>query len=152
MEKPEITLATEEEREWTAKLLFESEPWITLGITFERCLVNCTDPEFMLYVAHIQGNPCGSIILDKRGIAGSPYLKSIAVSKDYRSYGIGAALMEFAENLFRNESCKHFFLCVSSFNTRARAFYKRLGYEAVGEFKDYIIEGQSEILMYKRLI
>jgi len=33
----------------------------------------------------------------------------------------------------------------------ARAFYERLGFRAVGEFQDYIIEGASEILMHKRL-
>ena len=58
--------------------------------------------------------------------------------------------MEFAEDLFRREA-RHIFLCVSSFNTRARAFYERLGFCAVGEFQDYIIEGASEILMHKRL-
>jgi ribosomal-protein-alanine N-acetyltransferase len=89
--------------------------------------------------------------LHKRGVASSPYVKSIVVSDKYRGFGIGKALMEFAENLFRNEA-KHIFLCVSSFNQRARAFYERLGYEAVGELKDYIIDGESEILMHKRLV
>lgn len=58
--------------------------------------------------------------------------------------------MEFAENLFREEA-RHLFLCVSSFNARARSFYERRGYQAVGELEDYVIEGASEILMHKRL-
>jgi ribosomal protein S18 acetylase RimI-like enzyme len=151
MEKPIISLATDEEREWTAELLAGTEPWITLGVTIDKCLKSCTDPDYLLYVAHLGGKPCGSIILHKRGVAGSPYIKSIAVSGEFRSHGIGAKLIEFTENLFRNEA-KHLFLCVSSFNSRARSFYERLGFEAVGEFKDYIVEGKSEILMHKRLI
>jgi ribosomal protein S18 acetylase RimI-like enzyme len=77
-------------------------------------------------------------------------VKSIAVEGDYRSQGIGAALLEFAEDLFRAEA-RHLFLCVSSFNQRAYAFYERQGYAAVGVLEDYILQGVSEILMHKRL-
>jgi ribosomal protein S18 acetylase RimI-like enzyme len=146
----EISPATEDERSWAAGLLAGSEPWITLGRTYEHCYSSCTDPEFMVYVAHCEEKPCGAIILDPRGLAGSPYLKSLIVEMGYRSRGAGAALLEFAEDLFRPSS-RHFFLCVSSFNIRAIAFYERHGYVKVGEFRDYIIEGESEILMHKRL-
>jgi ribosomal protein S18 acetylase RimI-like enzyme len=44
------------------------------------------------------------------------------------------------------------FLCVSSFNTRARQLYERRGYVQVGEFPGYVIAGASEILMQKRLV
>jgi ribosomal protein S18 acetylase RimI-like enzyme len=142
--------ATDEERDWAAALMAGSEPWITLGASLEQCRRSSRDPEYLLYVARVHARPCGAVLLQRRGVASSPYIKSIAVAADYRSKGIGAALMEFAENLFRPEA-RHIFLCVSSFNTRARAFYERYGYSAVGEFKDFIIEGASEILMHKRL-
>jgi ribosomal-protein-alanine N-acetyltransferase len=150
MESPDIKPATEAEREWAAALLANSEPWITLGATLQACRHACHDPEYLLYIAHREGAPCGAIILHRKGVASSPYVKSIAVSPETRSSGIGEALMEFAEDLFRPEA-RHIFLCVSSFNTRARAFYERLGYRAVGEFEDYVVEGASEILMHKRL-
>jgi len=41
------------------------------------------------------------------------------------------------------------FLCVSDFNKGARRFYEKLGYETVGELRDYIIKGRSEILLRK---
>lgn len=41
------------------------------------------------------------------------------------------------------------FVCVSSFNTEARRLYLRLGYEPVGELKDYIVAGHSELLLRK---
>jgi [ribosomal protein S18]-alanine N-acetyltransferase len=150
MQKPVITRATREELEWTAGMLAASEPWITLGITRDQCLEACLDPEYLVYVAHCVGRCCGALVLHRRGVAGSPYIKSIAVSEDFRGRGIGAMLMDFAEERFRAEA-RHIFLCVSSFNTRARAFYERQGYRAVGEIADYIIEGASEILMHKRL-
>ena len=150
MEPPDIKPATEEEREWAAALLANSEPWITLGATLQGCRQACHDPDYLLYIAHREGAPCGAMILHPKGVASSPYVKSIAVSPGARSRGIGAALMQFAEDLFRPEA-RHMFLCVSSFNTRARAFYERLGYRTAGEFEDYVIEGASEVLMHKRL-
>ena len=150
MGKLEITSATDEERDWAAELLAQSEPWITLRVTLDRCRQDCRDPEYLLYVARRQGVLCGAIVLQRHGVASSPYVKSIAVAQEFRSAGIGASLMEFAENLLR-PGAQHIFLCVSSFNPRARAFYERLGYGAVAEFKNYIIEGASEILMHKRL-
>jgi ribosomal protein S18 acetylase RimI-like enzyme len=145
-----ITPGTKEERIWAAELLASSEPWITLGTTPDQCQKVCNDPEYLVYVAHMNGKPCGAMILHPRGLASSPYLKSIVVASEYRSRGIGAALLEFAENLFCR-TARHLFLCVSSFNIRAMVFYERLGYKKVGEFKDYIINGESEILMHKRL-
>jgi ribosomal-protein-alanine N-acetyltransferase len=150
MEKIEIKRATIEEFDWTAEMLAGSDPWITLGISKEQCLKACLDPEYLVYVAHLESRPCGAMVLHRRGVAGSPYIKSIAVTAEFRGQGIGAELIDFAENLFRGEA-RHLFLCVSSFNTRARAFYERLGYRAVGEFQDYILEGASEFLMHKRL-
>jgi ribosomal-protein-alanine N-acetyltransferase len=150
MEKPAIALATREERDWAADLMARSDPWITLGVSLEQCRLACRSPEHLVYVAHLDGKPCGAIVLHKSGVAGSPYVKSIIVADPFRGRGIGADLMEFAEDLFRHEA-RHIFLCVSSFNTRARTFYERLGFRAVGEFQDYVIKGASEILMHKRL-
>lgn len=150
MQQFQIAQATEEERDWAATLLAGSEPWITLGATLEQCRKACRDPEYLVYVARSGGQLCGAIVLHRRGVASSPYIKSITVAEEHRSKGAGTALMDFAEDLFRGEA-RHIFLCVSSFNTRARALYERRGYHSVGEFKDYVIEGASEILMHKRL-
>jgi ribosomal protein S18 acetylase RimI-like enzyme len=90
------------------------------------------------------------VILDPRGLAGSPYIKSITVSPEFRNRKLGAELLEYAENIARAHA-RHIFLCVSSFNTRARNFYENHGYHAVGELKDYLIQGESEIIMHKRL-
>ena len=146
----QILSATHKERDWAAELFSSSEPWKTLGITYEIARATCYDAEYLVYVAHIEEKPCGVIILDPRGVAGAPYIKSVLVEKKYRSHGIGAALIAFAENLFSQKS-PHIFLCVSSFNQMARSFYERLGYSIIGELKDHIKDGESEILMYKRI-
>ena len=150
MEDLNIQPATNQERNWAASLLATSEPWVSLGVSEEKTLQTLHDPEYRVYIAHQNNKPCGVIIIHPRGVAGSPYIKTIAVSNEYRSQGIGASLMNFAETSFRDTS-RYIFLCVSSFNDKARLFYQRLGYTMVGELKDYIIDGASEILMSKRL-
>jgi [ribosomal protein S18]-alanine N-acetyltransferase len=150
MEKIDFHLASDQEKDLAAHLLATSEPWITLRINEEQCRKNCHDPEFMLFIANKNDIPAGIIILDPRGIAGSPYIKSIAVYPEFRGQGIGTKLLTFADDFFRKNS-RHIFICVSSFNHKARHLYEKFGYQAAGELKDYIIDGASEILMYKRL-
>jgi GNAT superfamily N-acetyltransferase len=145
-----ISPATEEERDWAASLLARSEPWITLGATAEECRSACHDSEYLLYVAHRDGRPSGAISLQRRGVASSPYVKSIVVEEGDRGTGVGSALLAFAEDLFRKDA-RHMFLCVSSFNARARSFYERHGYRPLAELPDYVIDGAAEILMHKRL-
>ena len=149
-EKIEIFHATPDERQWTARLLAESEPWITLGVSFEQCLKTCNDPAYLLFIARSGKLPCGAVVFDPRGLASSPYIKSIVVATEFRGQKIGAGLLHYAENYARNLS-KHMFLCVSSFNARAHDFYIARGYHAVGELKDYLIPGATEIIMYKHL-
>jgi [ribosomal protein S18]-alanine N-acetyltransferase len=145
-----IKPATYPERQWSARVLSESEPWITLGITYERCLNVCHDPEFQMYIAHTDHNPCGVIIMDPRGLAGSPYVKLIAVDPGYRNRKIGAAMLGYVENEFRGKA-RSIFLCVSSFNTQAQKFYAAHGFTQIGELKDFIIKGASELIMQKQI-
>ena len=145
-----ILEATDVEREWAASLMAGSEPWITLGRSLEQCRRACGSLDHLLFVARLENELCGFVLLHRRGVADSPYIKSIAVGEHFRSRGIGGRLIQFAEDLFKAEA-RHIFLCVSSFNERARKLYERLGYVAVGEFKDYVIPGVSEILMHKGL-
>jgi ribosomal protein S18 acetylase RimI-like enzyme len=150
MDKIIIKPATYPERQWAARILSESEPWITLGITYERCLKVCHDPEFEMFIAHIDRNPCGVIIMDPKGLAGSPYVKLIAVDPGYRNRKIGTAMLSFVEARFRDKA-RFLFLCVSSFNTQAQRFYASRGFIKVGELKDFIISGESELIMQKKL-
>jgi len=150
MKEIDIRLAYDQEKDLAAKLLASSEPWITLHITEEQCKMTCHDPEYQMYIAYKNDKPAGIILLDPKGVAGSPYIKSIAVFPEFRGQGIGTKLLSFAEDLFRNKS-RHIFICVSSFNLKARRLYEKYGFEAVGELKDYIIIGASEILMHKGL-
>ena len=135
--------------EWCAQLMASIDPWVALGRKYHDCLARCRHPEYLLLVARWAGQRCGFILLHPLGLAGSPYVAAIAVSGEFRGQSIGSALLRRAELLFPNS--RHLFLCVSSFNTRARSLYERRGYRQVGELPDYVVQGASEILMHKSL-
>lgn len=145
-----IRTATDDDRVWAAKLMAESEPWTSLGIGFDKCLANCRNSRHSLYVAETGGKAAGFILIDPAGLAGSPYIKSVAVEPAMRNMKIGELLVLHAEEVARGTSA-NIFLCVSSFNIAARRFYERLGFSKTGEIEDYIIKGASEIIMRKIL-
>lgn len=127
-----------------------SEPWVTLGRTLEASRASFADAEYRVFVAHDDDEPLGFLILDPRGVAGAPYIKSVGVRDDVRRRGVGSALMAHAEAVCRHDGARDVFLCVSSFNPRARALYERLGYVLVGELTGFVIPDASELLMRKR--
>jgi ribosomal protein S18 acetylase RimI-like enzyme len=142
--------ASVDDYSWAATLMSSSEPWITLRRDFDSCLRACTSPSDVLEIADTGGERCGLVLVRPAGVAGAPYIVSIAVAATHRSQGVGAALLAHVERACRPRS-RHLFLCVSSFNPRARLFYERHGFKAVGTLQDFTIEGADEVLMHKPL-
>ena len=138
-----------EEAEACARMMAGSEPWITLGRGYEESLPLLQDPSREVYVAEEKGRLLGFLILNMAG-AFVGYVQTICVAEGERGRGIGSRLLGFAEERIFRES-PNVFLCVSSFNPRARALYERLGYRLVGELSDYIVAGHSEQLLRKSL-
>ena len=137
------------EAETCARMMSTSEPWITLRRGYEDSLRHLTDPLKEGYVAASQDVIAGFTILDMKG-AFVGYIQTVCVAPEWRNQGIGSQLIDFAEKRIFTEA-PNVFMCVSSFNTKAQDLYKRLGYQVVAELKDYIISGQSEILMRKTI-
>lgn len=149
MDAIEIGEATAAEREWCARLMASSEPWTTLGRGLDVLLPAALDPDYLVLVARLGGEPCGFVRVHPRGVAGSPYVASVAVAEGARGRGVGGALLGATEA--RYPQARFVFLCVSDFNVRARALYERLGYRLVGTLPDYVADGRAELLMAKRL-
>jgi ribosomal protein S18 acetylase RimI-like enzyme len=143
-------LGEDEEARACAEIMATSEPWVTLRRTRGQALTILADRDVQeTYVALHEGSVVGFVILVLKG-AFVGYIRTVAVRADWRSRGLGRRLIGFAEERIFQES-PNVFLCVSSFNPRARALYERLGYETVGELRDYIVRGHSEWLMRKSL-
>ena len=137
------------EAEICAALMSSLEPWITLQRDYDTSLKIITDPAREVYLALRGEEIAGFTILVMYG-ALVGYIQSICVAPEWRNQGVGSQLMAFAETRIFSES-PNAFIMVSSFNPDAKRLYNRLGYETIGELKDYIIPGHSEYLLRKSI-
>ena len=125
-----------------------SDPWKTLN---ERI-------DFIKYILLKQAYVCmagevltGFIIFTPEPVfARGGYLRAIGVSRSMRRRGIGRRLLSFAEKETAHCS-QYLYLCVSSFNRAAQAFYQDRGYARAGKLADLIVPGSSEYIYWKRL-
>ncbi len=83
-------------------------------------------------------------VLPRGGFGRIPYLKLLAVREGARGHGVGAKLLR------ASHPSGDLLLMVSDFNRRARRFYAAQGYERVGAIKGLVLEGVTEIVMFKR--
>jgi ribosomal protein S18 acetylase RimI-like enzyme len=132
-----------------AAFMAESEPWLTLGVEAEYLSKILNEDGFERYVALAGQEVAGVIVIQLEG-AFTGYIKYVAVAPPWRNRGVGTALVRLAEGIIFRTS-PNAFICASSFNEGARRLYERLGYEVVGEMRDYVVEGTSEILMRKTI-
>ena len=142
-------LRDEEDIQQCARMMVNSEPWITLQRTYEEALQVLHDASRETYVARSGGQLVGFLILCMTG-AFVGYIQTVCVDPRWRSRRFGSALIHFAEQrIFREQP--NVFMCVSSFNLNAQRLYLRLGYEVVGDLKNYVVAGLSEILLRKTI-
>lgn len=137
------------EVELCAKMMVDTEPWITLKRDYNSAINIINDLSREVYVANVNGVLVGFSILMMKGIF-IGYIQSVCIDPKYRNIGIGSALIDHAEKRIFSET-PNVFICVSSFNKNAQRLYIRNGYEIVGELKDYIVSGHSEILLRKTI-
>ena len=104
-----------------------------------------------LFVALDDHEDClGFMYLMPKGVFGSyPYLHILAVKEECRNLGIGRQLIRYFEENASDYASTKCFLTVDDFNPRARKLYESLGYQCVGELKDFYKKGVTSYLMMK---
>ena len=104
-----------------------------------------------LFVALDDHEDClGFMYLMPKGVFGSyPYLHILAVKEECRNLGIGRQMIRYFEENASDYASTKCFLTVDDFNPRARKLYESLGYQCVGELKDFYKKGVTSYLMMK---
>lgn len=144
-----IHLTSDQQKQACALLMSNTEPWITLGRSFEDSLALFSDPAKECFGSFEDAQLTGFLVIDLNGPFRG-YIQSVCAIPSKRGSGLGSRLIGFAEErIFRVSP--NAFICVSDFNLRAKKLYQRLGYEMIGELKEFIIPGHSEILMRKTI-
>jgi ribosomal-protein-alanine N-acetyltransferase len=135
--------------EWAARIMAESEPWVTLGAGYERNLHFLSNASQERYLARVAGEPAGFLMISMQG-AFVGYVQLLGVAPEFRGRGVGKALIEYAERRIFRET-PNVFICVSDFNQEAQGFYAKMGYQKIGELKNFIVAGHAEILLRKTI-
>ena len=115
------------------------------------------DPRYRFRLAEDEGEVVGYVKLgpsalpietDKRAIE----LRQIYVLKDHHGSGIAAGLTNWAIHEAMRQGFEELYLTVYIDNCRARRFYDRYGFEAVGRY-DFMVGNQADedIIMRKVL-
>jgi ribosomal-protein-alanine N-acetyltransferase len=146
--EPQFYLTTDQETvEQCARMMAETDPWVKLGIDYEKCLVAFEGPCKEIYELKVDGVLVGFVILQ---ICGSfkGYIQTICIKKNYRGRGLGTRILQFCEERILKIS-PNIFICVSSFNTNALRLYQSYGFKLVGELENFVKEGYSELLLRK---
>jgi ribosomal protein S18 acetylase RimI-like enzyme len=144
----EILLTTESmDIEQSARMMAGTDPWITLGIDYERCQKAFDGPCKEVYILKVDGELAGFVILQ---ICGSfkGYIQTLCIDNRLRGRGLGTKMLQFCEERILKIS-PNIFICVSSFNKRALELYQDFGFKLVGELENFVKEGFTELLLRK---
>jgi ribosomal protein S18 acetylase RimI-like enzyme len=127
-------------------------PWSVIGWSAERMVraIGRDLPGIYRFEVRAQNQLAGIVTIQNPFLHG-PYLQLLAVLPAFQGQKIGLTLLDWMETQAREQESRQLWLCVSTFNTRARAFYERFGFEAVAVLDRLASEVSDELFMRKRL-
>jgi ribosomal protein S18 acetylase RimI-like enzyme len=98
----------------------------------------------------VDGELAGVVAIQNPFLHG-PYLQVLAVLPAFQGRNLGAAILQWMEEEARSVESRQLWLCVSDFNTRARAFYERFGFKEAAVLDQLASDASDEVFMRKRL-
>ncbi len=115
------------------------------------------DPAFSCRIAEVDGVPAGYVKLGPLKLPveeDSPalLLDQLYILKEHHGVGIAHALMDWTLDETRRRGANRLYLTVYVDNHRARRFYDRYGFEAVGRY-DFMVgsHADEDVIMRKAL-
>ena len=127
------------------------EPWSAINYPAAHltAFLTAQDPALDRRAVFVDEGPAGIIAVRSPWLRG-PYLQVLALLPPHQGQGFGKHLLDWFERQATGNS-RWIWLCYSSFNRRAGAFYAREGFEEVTLLRDLMLDGGDEVLMRKRI-
>ena len=127
------------------------------GFGVEDWRAQLASADYAFRIAEAGGSGVGYVKLGPMKLPIEPQgrallLDQLYVLKEHHGSGIARALMDWALEEARRRGAEELYLTVYVDNHRARRFYDRYGFEAVGRY-DFMVGGHADedIIMRKRL-
>lgn len=115
------------------------------------------DPRYAVRIAEVEGAAAGFAKLGPPSLPFKPEgpsaeLRQLYVLKPWHGAGIAPVLMDWAITIARERGARELYLSVFVDNARARRFYARYGFEAMGRY-DFMVgsHADEDIVMRVRL-
>ena len=127
------------------------DPWARMGRSPAAFAVAMTRPmaATFRFALRLDGRPVGYLALRHPFMRG-PYVETIALFDEGRGRGFARAIVDWMAREVAAEA-SNIWLCVTDWNTPARAAYAALGFVEIGPVPDVAMTGQTEIFMRKVL-
>ncbi len=127
-------------------------PWSVLEWPADRMIRGLQRelPSVLRFEVSTSGHMAGLITIQYPFLHG-PYLQLLAILPEFQGQNLGLRLLQWMESEARRAEARQLWLCVSTFNVRARAFYDRFGFEAVSVLEKLASDDSDELFMRKRL-
>jgi ribosomal protein S18 acetylase RimI-like enzyme len=106
-----------------------------------------TLPNVIRLKAVCQGKIIGFIAGDIRNSENVSWIATVGVLPEYRSQGVGRAIMEACEAQLPSSTVR---LCVRPSNRNAIRLYENLGYHSIDNWSRYYSDGEDALIMEKR--
>ena len=135
-----------------ASAIVGMDPWRRYGFPPERLTSflspsDETTPRYLM----CSGEDVAGLMAVKRNWMFGSYLKILAVLPAYQGRGIGSAALDWLEATARANGDRNQFVVTSAFNSGGLKLYTRHGFTPIAEMPGLIADGETEILLRKRL-
>ena len=151
----DLTLAplTADNASKLGEVLAAIPPWSVIGFPAERLTRGLMreEPSVKRFEVLAADRGLAGLIVIQHPFLHGPYLQLLAVLPGFQGRTIGVRLLRWMEAEARKAETRQLWLCVSTFNERARAFYERFGFEAVAVLDKLATGASDEVFMRKRL-
>ncbi|MBU2581244.1 MAG: GNAT family N-acetyltransferase [Alphaproteobacteria bacterium] len=128
------------------------DPWVRYGTSADglKTFIGQEEPGAARFVFRYRGERAGLAIVRADWLRG-PYLQFLGLENGFQGRGIGTRFLDWLAADAAAAGHRHVWIMVSDFNTRARAFYARAGYQEIATVPDVVKDGFDEILLRKRV-
>jgi ribosomal protein S18 acetylase RimI-like enzyme len=127
-------------------------PWSVIAWPAERLAASLRRelPSVRRFELMVEGKLAGTVGIQDPFLLG-PYLQLLAILPGFQGRYLGSAVLEWMECEARMQEARQLWLCVTTYNTHARAFYERFGFKEAALLDKLATEVSDEFLMRKRL-
>jgi ribosomal protein S18 acetylase RimI-like enzyme len=130
-----------------AGMMAAQDPWQALGMDWENCRTAFEGSFREVHILTLDSAILAFVIIQPYGTFRG-YIQTLCVHPDFQRKGLGKILLGYCETEIGRYS-PNIFICVTEFNTGAHELYRKSGFEPVGELKNFLRSGVSEILLRK---